>query len=148
MNITERQIVAIDRALNKGITVPMGDKDYKFTALDLGDLATILQWRKDKHLKSYLAATNGKVDRSTRFGDLYDIQHRAAKIEDYSPQDPEGLAYMSWLSLKKHHTDITLEQVTELVSDGKLAELAADIMKIHSGVDSTANPTEATDETS
>lgn len=144
MNITERQIIAIDRALQQGITVPMGDTKYVFAALDLGDLATILQWRKDKHLKSYLAATNGKTDRGTRFSDMYDIQHRAARVEDYSPKDPEGLAYMSWLSLKKHHNDLTLNAVKELVSDGKLAELAADMMKIQSGVDSTANPTEAT----
>ena len=149
MNITERQIIAIDRALNVGVTVQLKGLDFVFTALELQDVATIVQWRKDAHLRSYLESTKTvKVERGTRFADIYDIQHRASRKEDCSPRDPEGLAFMAWLSLKQHHTEMTLVEVTKLVSDGEMAELIADTLKIGSGVDETGNPTGEKDGTS
>ena len=153
MEITTQQITTITQAIATGCTIELSEKKYTFASLDIGDMADLLQWHKDKEVASYLGGLPKDWPREKRFADMHDIQMRAARTEDYAPTEPGSLIQMAMLSLRKAHPKMKRDEVVKLIGDPDVATLIADVIAIKSdgpiakgedGVPLEPDPTEET----
>lgn len=153
MNITVRQLVALDRALAQGVTITWDGKDYVFSPLTFDDFAEHLAHRKSIGLKVWMeVAAATKLDPRQRIRDLCTLTSRSATDEDFSLGEPDNVKRMSFLSLRHKHPDITLAEVDKLLSDDAKREMLADLLQVmesvpadfdkeEGGGDASSNPT-------
>jgi hypothetical protein len=131
MNVTMRHLVALDRALAKGITITLEGKSYCFTPANFDDLAEHLAYRKSLGVAAYLqGAQRVPQDNTTRVRDLAGLTSRTAKEDDYSLADPINLIHLAWLSLRHSHPDTTLQDVSRLLENDQNRDAVADLLGI------------------
>jgi len=136
---------SLTSAAGKGVTVMLNDKEYEVRPLTLGDLADFEAYVRSQRLKSFLDGSQGmpEVERLKIVKELCSSPlPDDAVVEEMRTLD--GVRFLFWRALKHAQPDITLAEVSEMVTVENL-DLISTVVESIGGVNE-ANPPKAPQE--
>lgn len=112
------------------------DCTLTFSPLTLGDILESRDWAI-KRLRHELGIPAGIADQIAQMAEI-----KASDAPESECNTPAGWLHQVWLSARKHHKDLTEEQLAELIP----VEQLLDCMIVVNNLSSVSDPNEATPE--
>ncbi len=141
----------LSKMSGQGIDWPVGGKVYKLSPVKLKEMGAFTQWVENKYIKDMTKVAEnlpeGKQNeflvealKKTPTGIELSIKVGEAMVTI------EGTKELIYISLKKHHSDITREEVNKIVTFENL-KLAQDLLDKTSGFKKTKKNKEGKEDT-
>ena len=122
----EKEKDKLENITGSGIPVTIKGKDYKLGIFNMRDLADFTQYIKGNRIKLVQKTVENMEEKLILINSIFVNEVNETK----ELQSVDGVCFMLWKCLQKHQTEMTLEDIDNMVDLDNVAEISTILLNV------------------